>query len=659
MRNASLFLRGTVLFLAAVSPLVLCAQFQEPTQEELKMTADAKAPGAAAVYLYREETTDDENHFHSYYERIKILADKGKELATIRIPYERGQFKVAKIEGRTIHSDGTVIPLTVKPEDLVDFKTKHFQENTIVFTLPGAEVGSIVEYRMQIHYGDELAVSPRWDIQQPYFVHKAHYSFRPGSHYGAYITNDRGERLDRLMWVVTPRGSPIVVQQAKGSFTVDLTDIPPIPDDDWEPPLNTLNWRVEFYYTYAVSPAQFWTYAGKQWVEDTEWFIKPSGTLTQAAASLVSTNDSDEQKARKIYAAVMKLDNTDYSRVKSEAERKKEKLKEVHTVDDVWKNQAGAGNAIALVYVALARAAGLKVWPMEVVNRGNALFDAGYLNIRQLSDYIAVVVLNGKEVYVDPGRKLCPFGSMYWAHMLAGGLRETGAGAVQALTPASGYKDNTVARNAYLAVDDDRNVTGTVQIVLSGAEALYWRQIALQNDEEEVKKQFIEGLRADLPEGVEADSDHFLALDDFEAYLIVVIKVSGRIGAATGKHFFLPGLFFESNAKHPFVAEDKRTTPIDVHYPRSELDDVTYHLPPGYTVESTPKATDISWPGFALLRINSAAQGDTVEVVRGFGRNFTLLGAEKYTELHDFYSKLAAADQQQIVLARTPATKGN
>jgi hypothetical protein len=89
-----------------------------------------------------------------------------------------------------------------------------------------------------------------------------------------------------------------------------------------------------------------------------------------------------------------------------------------------------------------------------------------------------------------------------------------------------------------------------------------------------------------------------------------------------------------------------------------EKDDVTYHLPPGYAVESAPKQTDVSWPGFALLRMGSAVTGDTIEVARAFGRNFTLLDPKDYNDLHDFYLKLAAADQQQIVLTRAPAAKG-
>ena len=80
------FLCFALFLISIISPAFLQAQFQQPTKEELQMTSDPNAPGAAAVYLYREERTDDNLHYHSYYERIKVLTEKGKELATIRIP---------------------------------------------------------------------------------------------------------------------------------------------------------------------------------------------------------------------------------------------------------------------------------------------------------------------------------------------------------------------------------------------------------------------------------------------------------------------------------------------------------------------------------------------------------------------------------------------
>jgi hypothetical protein len=338
------FLSCALSLLALASPALLRAQFQEPTQDELKMTADPKAPGADAVYLYREETTDDSLHFHSYYERIKILTEKGKELATISTPYERGPFKVTDIKGRTIHADGSIVLLTAKPTDLMDEKTKGLQVNTMVFTLPSAEVGSILEYRLQLRYDDNLYVKPSWQIQQPYFVHKAHYMFNP-PHLGAWesISDTSGHNLDRLMYSAVALPLASVVAETVGRYTVDLSDIPPTPREDWMPPLNTINERIEFYYTYARSAKDYWDSEGKHWAKETERFTNPGREVKDTVDQIVSTSDSEEQKARKIYAAVMKIDNTDFSRAKSDAERKAEKLKPIKNAEDVWKQKAGSG----------------------------------------------------------------------------------------------------------------------------------------------------------------------------------------------------------------------------------------------------------------------------------------------------------------------------
>ena len=52
------------------------------------MTSDPKAPGAPAVYLFREETTDDERHMWTMYARIKILKKEGiDKFADVTIPY--------------------------------------------------------------------------------------------------------------------------------------------------------------------------------------------------------------------------------------------------------------------------------------------------------------------------------------------------------------------------------------------------------------------------------------------------------------------------------------------------------------------------------------------------------------------------------------------
>ncbi len=642
----------------SVFPAILHAQFQAPNKDELEMTSDPKAPGADAVYLYREEKTDDNLHYHSYFVRIKVLAEKGKELATVRTPYERRSFKVTDIQGRTIHRDGTVIPLTAKPSDLTDIKTKELQVNSMVFTLPSVEVGSILEYRLQIRYDDNTVSSPTWEIQQPYFVRKAHYAFDPSKDL-AYLTDSRGNPAGHLMYALILGNGEKVKQDVNGRFSLDVDDVPPIPKDDWMPPLNTVNWRAQFYYSGYGSGAEFWQKEGKRWAKETDHFANPSKTLKEAVGKIVSPADTDEQKARKLYDEVMKLDNTDFTREKSSAELKAEKLKAIRDAEDVWTHKSGSSDDLALLYVALARSAGLHVYPMQVVNRDRAVFDPNYLSLGQLDDYIAVVVLNGKDVYLDPGQKLCPFGLLHWKHSFANGLRLSDSGPVAGGTPFGQYTSSVVSRLASLQIDASGGVKGSARFVLTGQDALHWRQLSIQNDENEVKKQFNESVRAYMPDGVQADFNHFIALPDYNSNLIAIVDVSGSLGTTTGKRFFLPGLFFEAHAHHPFVAQDKRITLVDVHYPKMENDEVVYHLPAEYTVETAPQAANVSWPQHALLKVNTTVNGSEITVIRSVAFNFSILPSKDYGDLHDFYQKVATADQQQLVLTRAQTAKGN
>lgn len=648
---------AAALSVCLVSPLLMHAQFTEPTKEELQMTSDPKAPGAAAVYLYREETADDILHFHSYYERIKVLTEKGKELATVRIPYEHKGFKVTDIKGRTIHADGTVIPLTAKGADLVDVKAKDYQVNTMVFTLPNVEVGSILEYRLQLRYDDDVLSSPTWQVMQPYFVHKAHYMFKPSK--SAYITNSKGQALTHLMYAVRA-GTTKVDEDMQGRYIFDITDVPATPEEDWMPPLNSVSWRVEFYYTRYTSGPDFWKTEGKDWMKEADHFAEPTKPLQSAAADMVSGLTTDEQKARKIYEEVMKLENTSFTRTKSAAERKQEKLKEIKRAEDVWMQKGGSSDDLTLLYIALARAAGLQVWPMQVVNRNRAIFDPTYLTTYQLDDYVAIVKIGEKEVYLDPGQKMCPFGLLHWKHTLASGLRSSAAGVVPGTTPPSTYAQTALRRVGDLYLKEDGSLSGMVRYVLSGEEALHWRQLTLKNDDDEVKKQFNESIRETIPDGVHADFDHFLGLEDYNSNLIATVKVSGGLGTATGKRVFLPGEFFQSRGRHAFVAEEKRSIPVDVHYARLEQDDVTYHLPEGFAIESVPQKADVPWTGYAVMKASATQDKDTVRLQRTLAYNYTMLEPKEYANLHDFYQKVAAADQEQVVLTRGAQTaKGN
>jgi len=668
MRNRVLLCALFLLFIAA-SPLQLLAQFMQPSAEELKMTTDPKAPGAAAVFLNFEETTDDQLHYYSFYERIKVLQEKGKELATVNLPYLQGNSKIGEIKGRTIHSDGTVIPMTVKPEDLLTVKEGDRQYGRKVFTLPSVEVGSILEIRYQIQYDDRLYSSPTWEVQHSYFVHKEHFAFIPFKGFlpgiqnmtSSYLQDAKGHTDNKLVWWMNLPKDANFVHDAVGHFSLDMTDVPPTPDEEWMPPIRSVLYRVAFYYTFSTKAELFWQEESKQWSKDVEHFAEVSKPIKAAVSGLVTPGDSDLDKAKKLYTAVEALDNTDYSRKKEKSELKQLNLKVAKRAEDTWAQKSGSSEDIAQLYLAMARASGLTAYAMKVVDRSQGIFDATYLDVDQFDTTIVLLNIGGQIISVDPGEKMCPFQTLNWRHSNAYGLRQDTKSQDLSNTPLQDYKANSIQRTGDITLDAHGAMTGRLQFILIGQEALRWRQKALEYDLDELKKQFDRELASSVPDGVEAHIDHFLGLDDPDVNLMAVIKVQGTLGTATSKRLLLPGFFFESRGRQPFVAQEKRLQPVDMEYGEQTTDEIVYHLPASLTVEGVPQDASIPWAGHAVCIAKTVSAPGQITVVRKLARAFTEAKAAEYQDLRGFYQKVAAADQQQIVLtsAATAAVKGN
>jgi transglutaminase-like putative cysteine protease len=635
------------------------AQFQASSQDELKMTADPKYPDAAAIYLNYEAKTDDQVGYQSEYARIKILKDAGKELATVRVPYRKqeGFAGIAAISGRTIHADGTVLPLNVKPEDLMKVKEGETEIREVVFSLPSVEVGSIIEFYYQVRLkveegftGEHWMVPPRWEVQRGFPVRKEHFVFEPLRHTLGSI----------LLWYTNLPGAQKLQPTAAGLFDLSLSDIPPLVDEKWAPPLDSLRYRVIFYFSEAVSEQQYWQTASKAWLKDVNGFAEPSAVLKQAAAGIISSGDSDLDRAKKLYAAVQALDNTDFSRRKTEAERKRERLKSTKHAEDVWSQKSGNGEEIALLYLALLKAAGVKAYPMTVVNRDRGVFNPDYLYFSQFDDVVVVANIGDKEIVLDPAEKMCPFEMVNWKHSGAGGIRETSGAVGPWVTPLLPYAANAVVRRAELTVSPDGSVNGKLQFNISGQEALRWRQQSLREDEDTLKKGFDEWLRTQIPSGVEAHVTRFAKLDDPTADLGAYATVSGVPGSATSKRLLLPASFFAHSEDQGFIAQPDRSLPVDMHYAAVYKDGVLMHLPAGLTIESAPPTAAVPWAGYAVFQIKSAQTGNDLTVTRTLARAFTLLQPDEYSPMRDFYQKVNTADQQQIVLTNSAtAQKGN
>ena len=226
-------------------------------------------------------------------------------------------------------------------------------------------------------------------------------------------------------------------------------------------------------------------------------------------------------------------------------------------------------------------------------------------------------------------------------------------------TPPNLTKDAITAHAADLTLDPTGEMNGTVKVVMNGPMALHWRQLNLTTDAGEVEKQLIVSLRDSLPQGVSAEIEKIQGLDTSVGYLSATVKVSGTIGSKTRKRILVPAFFFSTGPQARFVSGEKREMPIDLHYTEQIIDDVIYHLPAGYTVESAPQPAQLPWPDHAALVIKTQPGPGNIDIKHIYARAFVLLEPKEYPALRDYYQKIATSDAQQVVLAPAPGTAGN
>jgi hypothetical protein len=453
---------------------------------------------------------------------------------------------------------------------------------------------------------------------------------------------------------ILPPGK-VLSKDAMGRYVLDLTDIPAIPNEAFAPPVGERIYQVDFYYTYTVEQKEFWQKEMQFWTKDLNRYIAPTSLIKNTAQEAVGEKDSPLDKAKKLYALVQKLTNTDAA---AGVISIYEGSIPAGSVEGVLEKKSGDSKEIALLYLALARAVGLDARPERIASRDQHIFSPQFLSTSQLDGVVIGVTIDGKEIVVDPGTKLAPFQTLYWGHAGSAGVAMAANGKVETvITPLQVNTDNTVIRVGNLTVGAHGAVSGTLRVGFVGQQALEWRQMALRTDGPTVLQAFEKTFAAEVPDGVQVSIDHIAGLDDPTKQLVAVLQISGSIADKSGNHLAVPRAFFDGKETDPFPEETGRTLPVDMHYPTQEKEQITYTLPSGVAADGKPQDTSMKWEENAVYQLRSKVDGATITNGRVLARGFTVLDAGDYGKLRDFYQKVVQADRQQIAL--TGAQAGN
>lgn len=639
----------------ALAPPAWGVGFQPVSPDELKMTAEPKAPGAPAIILFHEVDRDDRGftaHEDVYY-RIKILTEEGRKYADIEIPFLREEGSVVNLHARTIRPDGTIVEFSGRPFDKMIVKARGVKFMAKTFTLPDVQVGCILEYYYTTDLSERFIVVSRWILSDDLYTRSAKFSLNP-------YTNDFVNIHLRWTWNRLP-GTDQPKEGPDHIVRLEANDIPAFQVEDFMPPENEMKSRVDFIYSdepFESNPDVYWKKWGKKHYGQLESFVGKKHEMEQAVSQIVSAGDPPEVKLKKIYARVQQIRNTTVEPEKTEQEQKRAKEKVNENVDGIWKRQYGDGQQLTWLFMALARAAGFEASGMWVADREHYFFFPQTMDGSRLDGNIVVVKVNGKDMFFDPGAVYVPFGMLPWSETGVKGLKLDKDGGTWIDAPMPFPAESAIERKGELKLTDTGDLEGKLTVTYTGLEA--WQRRFEENlaDAADKKKYLENEVKEAIPAACEVDLSNQPEWKASSRSLVAefTVKIPGWVSAA-GRRALLPVGLFSAPEKRLFDHAE-RVHPIYFNFPFQRSDDVSIDLPLGWQISSLPqiKPLDAKAITYSLEATNDKG---TLRLSRKLNVDITLLPQQNYGTLRQIFQVVRTSDEQQVILQPGATTASN
>jgi len=624
------------------------AKLSDPWQPidpaDLAMKTEPLAPGAQAIYLYREIAQDDNLGYADYYIRIKILTDEGKKWGNVEIPYSSGQANISNVSARTIHPDGAISIWQGKPLDQTVVKARGVKVLEKTFSMPDVEAGSIIEYKYRVGWDRDLLYRTTWHVTGDLFTRKLNLTINPyGDSYILY-------QWQRLGQGSTP------IRAGDGTISYTAQNVPGVEPEEFRPPDDVIEAKIDFYYADAPNKDanKYWKGIGKTWNDSVEKFVGHNSAIRDEANGVAPAGDPPETRLRKLYARAQQVRNLSYGPEKTAVEIKAEKLKDDASAEDVLKNGYGYVTDINLFFVALARAAGFDASSVRVSERADFFFNPRILDARQL-EYadVVLVTLNGQNIFLDPAAAHCAFGELTWEESGVQSLKLDSSGGTFITTTPSKSSDAVTARSATLQMGADGMLQGKLVVTFSGQEAMDHRQSADLQDDVVRRKTLTDEVTSWLSVGATATLTNQPDWAGSDSPLRAEFDVRMKPVGATSGHLMLIAETFFGTAL-PEFDHPLRTYPIYFAYPWEYHDDVTLTLPLLLQAGDLPAPVDRSSP-FGIYQLSCASEPGALHFRRAITLSGIYYDVQYFGPLKDFFDEARHADQQQVMLHATGA----
>lgn len=643
----------------------------------LAMTApsvDKEADAEALFWEVRvsyEDSGGDPGTVLNHYVRIKIFNERGREAQSkVEIPaikFRGRTIKIKDIAARTIKPDGSTVEL--KREDVFErdvIKANGLKVKAMTFSMPGVEVGSIIEYRWR-EVREGISYYERFQFSRDIPVQLVKYWIKPYTH---GLVNSDGEPVGlRAQTFQTATDSPFV-KEKDGAYSMTLTNVPAFREEPRMPPEYSVRpWMLVFYSADGPTKAEeFWRDYGRKQAVRFKAQLKPNDDVKRAAAEAAGDAQTPEQKLERVFdyaRSHVKRYTDDASGMTAEQIKK---IKENKSPGDTLKRGVGTGWDIDMLFGAMASALGFDVRVAHTSDREDIFFNRGFPDDYFFSPTSVAVKVGDDWRLFDPGMAYINFGMLRWQEEGQQTLVADEKEPVWIASLMSGPEKSVERRTAKFKLSDDGTLEGDVKIEYTGHLAADVKEYNDDDTPEEREETLRNQYKSRIPSAELSDVKIENVTDPTKPFTYTFHVRVPSYAQRTGKRLFVQPAFFQHGRGAMFPTAG-RANDVYFHYPWTEEDRVEIELPEGFALDNPEAPAPIS--AGELSRYEPLAQmtkdGRTIIWGRKFyfganrktGGSTLLFPTTTYPALKSYFDAVNTQDATTVALKQGAAAAKN
>jgi len=637
----SAFLSFSLLFIS-FSAFTQTAKLGQADQTEIYLTEVPFEPDASAVILL----TQGESKFFgsifetTYFVRIKILAEAGKQYADVRIRYYVGDRRYEEISGlkaQTVNYENGVKTeeIKVEKEGIFDVAVDNgYQEMRISF--PNVEVGSIIEYTYK-KTDKNITFIDGWTFQQniPTLFSKYQITMTP---YLQYRTIGQGSNYV----------SKVEKTDSNGTYSWTLRDQYSLKGEPFMRNYRDYVDRIEFQLTQ---------YQARSSTSGVEW-EKVMNTWEALGDDMISNySDKGFYRSNPIEKESLAIDLSGATQ-KIKAEKAYYYLRDNYVIkgedwiypkqslNQLLKSKVGTPVELMLTLMGILKSVGITCDPVLIGSKGygrSELVQYPFLN--QFDEILLLTELDGSLQFLDLTDVLAPFGYIDLDKHVAGGL----------------YLQKKESKLIPIDIRHNSNTVHFSQVSLNESGQL-WMQSSYRNyfyrgldlahrvAIMEKKNEALEKLFKEEDHTVYANFKVDNALQDKNFYTLkyeVIFPQTENSDLIS----FLP-LKFSAFSENPF-SEGYRIFPVDFEYAFTETYNTNVMIPEGYEIDDYPLEESFTIDGgYVTFMYSPTMMDNMLKITARLEVKIPLIPAYQYENLKFFMESVASKLSEPVILKK-------